>query len=137
MDPGAIRHAPTPAPDRPILGYESLRNSQNAWLERQLSSAARSRAEFGQPMHVAGAGEIIDRPRAWAQLDRWLEEWSNHKKRFVLLGEEGDGKTWAVASWLFRLLGREGAPLIVFLPSSGLSRDILESCGSGRARRMG
>ena len=35
----------------------------------------------------------------------WLNGWSSHPTGLAVLGEEGDGKTWAVAAWILSAAG--------------------------------
>ncbi len=60
-----------------------------------------SRARFHQNLAFRAPG-IWHQPRAAAHaaLDAWWENWPNNPRPFVLLGEEGDGKSWALADWL-------------------------------------
>jgi hypothetical protein len=83
------------------IGFEYWRVSQNRWLTSCFQSEAQSRAEFGQPVNVGDERvQFVERRTAWTYLNAWFSKWSEDHHPFVLLGEEGDGKTWAVASWL-------------------------------------
>lgn len=85
----------------PWIGYAQWHESQNQWLRTRFEGEKRSRAAFHQPLHVASpeAG-LIERKSAWEILDAWLDNWAKERIPFVLLGDEGDGKTWTVASWI-------------------------------------
>lgn len=102
-----------------VIGYDNWRIQQNSWLMKRLSSAEESRAAFRQLLNVRGEGvRPVERTAAWSKLDDWLSSWGKTRARFCLLGEEGDGKTWAVASWLARRIQADpGFPPTVFLPS--------------------
>ena len=77
-----------------------------------------SRAQLGQPLSVlAPSSRAISRRSIDRELDAWWE--NSRTKVFALLGDEGDGKTWAVAQWLTKKAEAESAafPPVVFLPS--------------------
>lgn len=87
--------------DQPALGWPLWRkHTQQSWLGAVQGEAA-SRARFGQPLHVLDANtRLIVRSQAMAALDAWWQAWPEKPCPFAMLGEEGDGKTWAVAQWL-------------------------------------
>jgi hypothetical protein len=65
---------------------------------------------------VRSEGELfIPRKAAQEALDNWFANWHEQRNFFVVLGEEGDGKTWAVADWLYDKMS-DGFP-VIFLPS--------------------
>lgn len=101
------------------VGYDHWRETQNTWLTECFRLESKTRAEFGQPLNVEGEGvHFVQRRTAWSQLDTWLSKWREDHQSFVLLGEEGDGKTWAVASWLSRkICEQEHFPPVVFVSS--------------------
>lgn len=85
----------------PLLGYDNWRVEQNRWLTNCLRSESETRAAFGQLLNVAEEGiRLIDRKAVWKQLDCWVQDWGKMRKPLVVLGEEGDGKTWAVGAHL-------------------------------------
>ncbi len=98
------------------IGYDHWRDTQNAWLCKRLRNKDESRADFSQNIAVRADGELlIPRKAAQEALDNWFANWHEQRNFFVVLGEEGDGKTWAVADWLYDKLS-DGFP-IIFLPS--------------------
>lgn len=98
------------------IGYDHWRDTQNAWLCNRLRNKDESRAAFSQNIAMRAEGEFfIHRKAAQEALDNWFASWPEQRNFFVMLGEEGDGKTWAVADWLFSKLSA-GFP-IIFLPS--------------------
>ncbi len=101
------------------IGYDDWRVRQNSWLMHRFSSKEESRAAFNQLLNVRGEGiSLVERTAAWSNLDDWLSSWGKTHARFCLLGEEGDGKTWAIASWLAqRIQVDRNFPPTVFLPS--------------------
>jgi hypothetical protein len=71
---------------------------QNAWVRDALKSTDQSLARFGQDIAVRLAGRRpIKRLAALSALDSWWSMWAKHHNAFALLGEEGDGKSWAIA----------------------------------------
>ncbi len=102
------------------IGYGHWCVEQNQWLTQRFSSESTSRSTFGQVIHV-GSREIdlIKRSKVWQELDEWLASRDKTQPHFVLLGDEGDGKTWAVASWLnWQIQNTEDFPPVIFLSSS-------------------
>jgi len=102
-----------------VIGYDNWRTEQNNWLISQLSSRSQSRAAFGQLLNIKEEGvNLVERSAAWSELDAWLSSWGKTRAWFCLLGEEGDGKTWATASWLAQKVQTDRSfPPTVFLPS--------------------
>ena len=106
--------------DSPLVGYEHWRVSQNAWLADCFRHENKSRSKFGQALNVGSDDiKLIERKKIWKKLSTWKSSWDQEKYPFVLLGEEGDGKTWAAASWINRQIqDSENFPPILFLSSS-------------------
>ena len=107
---------------------------QNAWMRAGLLSADQSKARFGQDIAVRVPGrQPIKRLAALSALDTWWSLWAVHHQAFLLLGEEGDGKSWATADWLAdKLEANDFAVPIVFAPAlkmKGASvTEILAAC---------
>ncbi|WPD24953.1 MAG: hypothetical protein SD837_10380 [Candidatus Electrothrix scaldis] len=98
------------------IGYDHWRDTQNAWLCKRLRNAAESKAAFSQNLAVRTEGQFfIHRKAAQEALNNWFDNWPEQRNSFVMLGEEGDGKTWAVADWLYGKLSDDFP--IIFLPS--------------------
>ncbi|MBW1741593.1 MAG: hypothetical protein JRJ42_10755 [Deltaproteobacteria bacterium] len=102
------------------IGYEHWRVEQNQWLTQRFSTESESRSAFGQVLHVGSEDVgLVKRSRVWQELNEWLSSWGNTQPHFVLLGDEGDGKTWAVASWLnWQIQNLKDFPPVIFLSSS-------------------
>ena len=105
------------------LGFDSFRSELNCWLNDTLGSERRSRAIFGQRIVVSSPNKgWITRERVWKTLDQWLENWKAGEKPFLLNGEEGDGKTWCVASWAAaRIANDQNFLPVVFVGSQNAS----------------
>jgi hypothetical protein len=102
------------------VDYDSWRVEQNQWLDRCFRSAAESHAHLGQILNVAEEGiRLIERAAIWQQLDIWFQGWKDTHLAIAIRGEEGDGKTWAVASWVQRSMAQRAQfPAVVFLSSA-------------------
>ncbi|MCW5203734.1 hypothetical protein VU12_12450, partial [Desulfobulbus sp. US4] len=99
------------------IGYDNWRHVQNGWLCKRLQDKTESEAAFSQNLAVRAEGQFfIPRKAAKEALDNWFANWSKQNDFFVMLGEEGDGKTWAVADWLSDTLSADFP--VIFLPSS-------------------
>lgn len=104
----------------PLIGYGSWQHQQNKWFEKQVKNESQSRVAFGQILNVADEKiNLVERRQAWQQFDSWWDSWTNLYQPLVILGEEGDGKTWSVAAWLEQKIRiNQPFPAVVFVPSS-------------------
>ena len=102
------------------IGYEHWRVNQNERLMQYFSTESGSRSNFGQALHVGSKdANLVKRSKIWKEINEWLSSWSKKPSLFALLGDEGDGKTWAVASWLYWQIEKtENFPPVIFLSSS-------------------
>lgn len=84
-----------------------------------IQSERESRSYYNTLLNVDDPNiHFIDRLEVWSELDIWFNRWADSKLPFVMLGEEGDGKTWSVASWLRRKKTViEEFPAIIFISS--------------------
>lgn len=109
-----------------LVGFGNWRKEQNRWFVDCLTSDRKSRANFGQPINVADReAKLIKRASVWGLMSGWLESWRNSHWLLAVLGEEGDGKTWSVSSWLLRNIIRDENefPAVVFLPSTDFNSE--------------
>lgn len=92
---------------------------QNTWVRAGLTSPEQSRARFCQDIAVRAPGrQPIKRLAASSKLDEWWRTWAELHQAFVMLGEEGDGKSWATSDWLAdKVAGDDFAVPIVFAPA--------------------
>lgn len=104
------------------IGYDNWRYDQNKWLLDRFCFESKSRAAFGQALNISDDNVgLVNRKEAEYKLDKWLASWQNKQSFYVLLGEEGDGKTWATASWLSNKLRLDDSfPAVVFLTSTNI-----------------
>jgi hypothetical protein len=124
----------------PLIGYDNWRVEQNGWLIDCLRTERRSRSSFGQPLNVEEDGvRLVNREAAWTRLNEWLSTWNETRTPLVILGKHGDGKTWAVASWLSqRIKSDEECPPVVLLSSLNVkSNEPLPLLSETTARRLG
>ncbi|MEK8018465.1 MAG: hypothetical protein VSS75_016470, partial [Candidatus Parabeggiatoa sp.] len=102
------------------IGFNNWHIRQNEWLLERFASEKESRAAFGQPLNIRETGiDVIDRYEAYGKLNTWLTSWGEHHAPFVMLGEEGDGKTWTIATWLAQNMNK--FPPIIFITSKLVS----------------
>lgn len=96
----------------------------NARLRDILASREQSQGALGQDIAVREAGRsYVRRSAAIAALNDWWNAWPKDHRAFVLLGEEGDGKSWAVADWLAERVVDEGfAVPVVVAPAHRLTQ---------------
>lgn len=109
----------------PLVGYNPWKIQQNRFFLQYLQSETESRKEFGQPINVEEEGvRLIKREAAWARLDEWFDTWKDTRQPLAVLGEEGDGKTWGVVSWVSHKLKKVDDFLpVLFLSSTEISED--------------
>lgn len=82
------------------LGFDHVRKAAKAWFRSALSQPKEDRARLGQPLALLQPrARFVRRPAAERKLQTWLESWTQNPRPFVLLGEEGVGKSWASAAW--------------------------------------
>lgn len=106
----------------PLVGYCNWATEQKRHFYHCLESKQDSRACFGQVIDVASDNiKVIQRKSIWTCLDEWLKQWENEPSPFVILGEEGDGKTWSAASWLSKQIKHNPEfPPVLFLSSTNV-----------------
>ncbi|MBN1875695.1 MAG: NACHT domain-containing protein [Anaerolineae bacterium] len=107
----------------PLVGYDNWHTAQNKRFRDCLKSETESRAHFGQTINFEEANvNLVKRESAWEQLDKWLNEWGEISAPYLLSGEEGDGKTWCIASWLSsKIQLNDEFPAVLFLTSHEIS----------------
>jgi hypothetical protein len=78
-----------------------LARRQNNWLMDSLKDKNQSKADIGPDIAVlADPAQLVPRAHVDEALGNWWSTWPEKRKPFVLLGDEGDGKSWAVSAWL-------------------------------------
>lgn len=107
-----------------VIGYEGWKNKQNKWLLNQLSTRQDSIAKLGQDLAVRSPEcKLIKRSQSIKALENWWQAWQAGPQNMVILGEEGDGKSWVVADWLADHLMEKTFPPVVFVPSTHVQAD--------------
>jgi hypothetical protein len=104
----------------PNLGFAAFRNSLNHRLSEDLIDAARCKRRFRCTLspHALPEGlTSVPRPLYQARLHQLWREAVNSvdHKAVVVLGEEGDGKSWIVAEWIADLMSTPDPPAVFFI----------------------
>jgi hypothetical protein len=107
----------------PLAGYANWRTLNNQLFLQSVSTEQEARANYGQALNVEDGGSmLIPRAASWNALAEWYEHWGSKHSFFAMLGEEGDGKTWAIASWLStQIKSNDEWPAVLFVSSSDIS----------------
>ena len=103
-------------------GYDLWKQKQNTWLVDVLKSEEESMASFSQDVAVLkDSRQVVKRGCVTHELNLWWESWPKQAMHFALLGEEGDGKSWAVCDWISTKIGEIDFPPVVLIPSARIS----------------
>jgi hypothetical protein len=122
-------------------GYDAMRVRLREWNLAQFSSPD-GRIALGQVVDVESkrsAGLLVPRTRCLSAFDRWISDWPSKRTGLAVLGEEGDGKTWAVASWISsKLFANTSLPAMLWIPSrEAVEADIDVLMASALSKRLG
>jgi hypothetical protein len=87
------------------LGLDHARIAANGWIGVHLANKNDAKAAFHQMLCVADADfqPYIERRAAQTALNAWYSEWSKRQSLAVVLGAEGNGKSWVTLGWWQRL----------------------------------
>lgn len=123
-------------------GLHAARARLHEWLSQSFASDTQSRSIFGQVVDVdaqQNRGLLVPRTASFAALDQWLLTWPTNREGLAVLGEEGDGKTWALASWLSkRLKSASSGAMVLWVSSRDASvPDVEGLIGEIFRRRLG
>jgi hypothetical protein len=100
------------------VGYEHWRQAQNGRFLEVIADTQMTKAVFEQDLAVRGpAARLVRRDEISNKLDTWWANWHERPRFCVILGEEGDGKTWAMADWLADRVADPDFPPVLFIPS--------------------
>lgn len=104
------------------MGYSQFTSYQNKTLLDNFNSEKESRNAFGQILNVSEIKEkLVKRKDTWEKINKWYSQWKENNNYLILLGEEGDGKTWTIASWLAENIRKsKDFPPVIFLSSKDL-----------------
>ncbi|GAO01312.1 hypothetical protein [Anaeromyxobacter sp. PSR-1] len=101
------------------LGFEGIRRSSIARLQKVWTSPRVSNEGFGQNVAGGAVGRKVPRAGVRAALDSWWAGPAASDAPAVVVGWEGVGKTWATVEWL---LDREAEqPIVLLVPSSAVA----------------
>jgi hypothetical protein len=127
------------------VGLPTFRDLINEKLGQAMGNEDASVGRFDRRLDVAGVGEVCDIPRlnVRARLDDFMNSPSQPASSAlcVVHGEEGNGKSWAVASWVHDRIGRQNAPAVFWFsagactsesPIRQLADHATETLASGR-----
>ncbi len=106
------------------LGYGDFRNCQNGYFQECITLKDKSIARLKQDITIKGnETSFVQRREATDELDSWYKSWPRTRRPFLMLGEEGDGKTWSTCDWASGMLEAGTLPPIVFLTSQMITSD--------------
>lgn len=104
------------------MGLDHARAAANASLERSLATHAAAMAAFNQALCPADPDfhPYVERPAVRASLDAWYRVWATERSVAVVLGSEGNGKSWATMGWWATLPVK---PLTLLVTSNRLTQN--------------
>ena len=73
------------------------------------------------------------------RLEEWFTSWPVHRSGIAAVGDEGDGKTWALATWLASRFKPSGdGPITLWIPSRDATVDDLSDLiAQNLSKRLG
>jgi hypothetical protein len=100
------------------LGFAQTRAIANEWIETRLANHIDAKAAFNHTLCVADTlfQPYVDRQTVESALTTWHNSWASTLSVATVLGDEGNGKSWAVMGWWKRLAGK---PLTLLVTSKG------------------
>lgn len=124
------------------IGRASVGRRLATALNNAFASAPQARAAFGQPLDVDGQaarGLLVGRSAVTLRLEEWFTSWPVHRSGIALVGDEGDGKTWALATWLASRFKPSGdGPITLWIPSRDATVDDLSDLiAQNLSKRLG
>lgn len=113
--------------DGGTVGLPTFRDRLNEKLGQAMRSEDASIGRFERRLDVAGVGEVRDIPRlsVRTRLDGFMgpSPQPASSALCVVHGEEGNGKSWAVASWVHDRMGRENAPAVFWFSAGACTSE--------------
>ena len=104
----------------PVTGHGFWRQRTNEQFSRYFRDATASIANLGSDVAVgavrANRARVKRIPIANA-IACWWRDWPGHHRPLVLVGGEGDGKSWCAADWLSEQIDGSAFPAAFFLTS--------------------
>lgn len=102
----------------PAVGFDHARHRAVGWFRDALEASDEARARLGQPLDIfSPSGHFVRRKEAESELNSWWREWPRQSRAFVLMGEEGVGKTWATAAWAHSQMVEAQSTILIFVSS--------------------
>jgi hypothetical protein len=100
------------------IGFAAAAKSLKLWMRDAQSSDVKARARLQGPHNLAEANVVlVRRPALFTALDDWWM--SGDVAPVVLVGDEGNGKTWTALSWSQGL--NETAALTLYIPARSVA----------------
>lgn len=97
------------------IGYDHAKQATHRRLTQSMTEPREAKANLHQLLDIRNpTGKLIRRRSASDFLNDWWNNWPAKPGPAVLLGDEGNGKTWAGIAWW---LAQEDTPLTLFIPS--------------------
>lgn len=117
------------------LGFSVFRDNLNRRLSDDLADVIRCKHRFRCSLgsHALPKGvTTVPRPAFRTRLhDLWADaNNSTDHRAVVILGEEGDGKSWVVADWITDLISTPDAPAVFFIAAREPSSSIVDTLSS-------
>ncbi len=103
------------------LGLEHWRHISREQLQGVLHDSTLCRARLDQDLAVLGEqAKLVERKELHAGLTAWYANWITVRRPCVVLGEEGEGKSWALTHWLAESMIRADSPCLIFLSANNV-----------------
>jgi len=103
------------------LGLEHWRHLSREQLQGMLHDSNLCRARLDQDLAVLGEqAKLVQRKELHAWLTAWYANWLTVRRPCVVLGKEGEGKSWALTHWLAESMIRADSPCLLFLSASNV-----------------
>lgn len=116
------------------LGYEQLREASHRHLGKVWTNPRMSVATLGQNVAGGAVPTTISRTALHAAFDGWWSGRAQEDAPVVVLGNQGDGKTWAAMHWLIDRA--DDQPLVLVMPSGSMT-GLIDTSLAGVKRFIG
>jgi hypothetical protein len=118
----------------PALGFDHVRHRAQTWFQEALGAPEEARARLGgQPLALLSpTTHFVRRRGAETALEAWWQAWRQDPRPFVLVGEEGVGKTWAAAGWAASQAASAPGTILLFVTTRDIDtaepEELIRSC---------
>lgn len=117
------------------VGLDQAHAAANAWIDSRLTKKSDAIAAFGQALCVGDPTfqRYVERRTPEAALSEWYDAWSAQPTVAVVVGHEGNGKSWTTMAWWRGLRVR---PLTLLITSNrDIGNDASALLGGALARQ--